>query len=266
MPLAPSPLNVYLGRGKTYAALWAGAVQGVWRDLGNVEKIDIQTTDTLKDLYESMDPTSGLYARALTRRVIEASLTFDELTPPNLALLLMGSTSYLTQVGTAITGEDLTTDVVLGAIYQTAKRGPITSVTLEQSPSTALVLGTDYSIYDATFGLIEILPTSVTVTPGSTITISYTPTAYTGATGVSPSVIAGGSQGKIEIALKFIGNPVTGPQLILDIWKAYVQPGAAVQLLGDEFGTGALKLQAEYMASAHPTAPYYQILDMDLTN
>jgi hypothetical protein len=179
----------------------------------------------------------------------------DEFTPANLALAMMGKvTQSAAQVATPVTGETLTTSAIKGGFYKTAKLGPITAVTVNQS-GTPLVAGVDYTVHNPEVGIIHILPTSATVTNGSTLTVSYTPTAY--AAGLQ--VVAGGTDMVIEGAVMFVPDPTTGPKLLLEVWDVSVTPEGALGLISEDFAQLSLTMAIQADAMNHPNEPLYRI-------
>lgn len=259
MPPTPSADNILLGKGEVFLkrkeAL--GTAQG-FRHLGNVETLEITTEDENLDKRSSMSAASPLYKRVARARTVTLRAALDEFEANNMALALMGSVSTApAQAATPIVGEALTADALLGGYYRTALIGPITAVTVKKG-ATPLVLGTDYAIPDATLGLIQILPGSVTVIAGDALTIDYTPTAY--ADGWTE--VDGGSDNVIEGELMFIGDPTTGPKYLLEVWSVSIAPDGAIGLISEEFAQFGLTMAVQEDAVNHPDNKLYRLTEL----
>lgn len=257
---APSPLDCTLGRGKVLFDRFSAALapQG-YLLLGNCSEFKVTPTDDVKEVYDYQDASAGLYTSAVGRRKVQISMKLWEWNEQNVALGTVGDLEYLTQTGGAVTGESLAASVVLGNVYQTANR-KISAVTVHQGVAT-LVAGTDYEILDADEGLIHILPTSITVTAGSAITIDYTGGAITAQ---SQPVVSPFVHPQLYGRLKFIGNPAQGKIWRCTFWHVQLNPKDLGSLIGDDFATFDLDVRllndsaGKYGGSA--TYPYAQLV------
>jgi hypothetical protein len=254
MPTAADGSKLQLGRGKLYFDRFlAGTMTRTGlRMLGDCDKFDIVPSVQTKDRFASTKKQATKLATINITQTHMIQIQMGEYDPENIALALLGDTALVTQLGTAVTAESLTTSVNLGRVYKTAKR-KITAVTVHQA-ATVLVLGTDYEIEDADSGLIRILPTSPTVTAGSTITIDYTPTAIT-APGLS-QVIAG-LESSIDGYLFFLGDPAQGHAWDAEVWHCRVSPNGALSLISQDFANIPLQLEVLDDSVNHPSAPLY---------
>lgn len=246
--------NLLLGRGKIYFERnnpTTGAGTGL-EFLGNCTQLEITPSVERREKFSSTRSSATKLASVPISQSHQVAITMDEYVPYNLALALMGDAGLLAQASSTVTGETLTTSVKKGRSYTTAFR-KISTVVVKKGAST-LVLGTDYEILDATRGLIRILPGSVTVVDGDTVTVDY---AYAADTSEK---VAGGTVGKIEGRLVFIGDPVNGPVYDLEIWKISINPAGALALIQDDFGN--IPLQGEILddATNHPTEPLYRMV------
>lgn len=252
MANTPSSDNLLLGKGQCFFSRFDdnGVATG-FRHFGNVETLELTTDDDVLDKYSSQSAEAPLYKRVTRRRTVTLRASLDEFEAHNVALALMGDVAQSTaQAATAVVAEVLTTTALKGGYYKTAKMGPITAVTLDNSTTTTpLVLGTDYVIADADLGLIHILATATAVAAGDDITISYTPTAY--ASGLTQ--ISGGSDNKIEGAFMFVGDPTTGPAYLLEVWKVSVAPDGAIGLISDDYAQFNLTMTVEDDSANHPS-------------
>jgi hypothetical protein len=135
---------------------------------------------------------------------------------------------------------------VPGSFVKLAKLGPYTGVTLTFG-ATAGVMGTDWAWHNAKAGTIKILAgTALT----GIITAAYTPTAYTSTTG--PKVVGGGGAGKITGSAKFIGDPTTGPAMLVEFWKVSISPEGSFNLIGDDYGAIGATLAILDDSANHP--------------
>lgn len=247
--------NVVLGRGRVYFDRFTtGGVKTGMRMLGNVSRFEISETPEKLEMKDFSQASAPTLKSVVTDNAIEINMTLHEFVKENLAIALLGTdaTGY-TQAATPVVDETLTTSVVKGRIYRTAKR-QIGSITVKKSPSTVLVLGTDYAIEDANAGLVRILPGSVTVSDGDGILISYTPVAIT-----TPGLdkIIGGAQPNIEGELTYISENASGPQWEYQFWKVAIAPDGVLSLIGEQFAEMPLKAEALSDSVNHPTEPYF---------
>lgn len=214
--------KVALPRGKVYFARKSTAgVLGPYDFVGNCSQLEFSTLG--EDIAEITDFTSSSptpIVRITKKRAPEFVLKLYECDPNNLALLFMAAapTEY-TQAATAVTAEALSGGVVVGAIYQTAKLGPITGVAVKKG-ATVFTLGTNYVVRDANLGIIEILSLPGGVSAGDAITIDYTPTAYVAGSGFQ-QIFAGGVS-RIEGRLLYTGTSTVGPRHNLNIWNCAI--------------------------------------------
>ncbi len=258
MPVYPSPNaeNLLLGKGKVFfSRKEASGVAAGFRHLGNVETFELTTEDDVLEKFSSQYAAAPLLKSVSRRRSVALRLAFDEFSPFNLSLALMGTTvTSAAQPATAVVGEVMTLDVLKGGFYKTVKMGPITGVTVKQGAAT-LVLGTDYTIYDAVIGVIQILESSATVIDGSAITIDYTPTAYPSGL----TTVRGGITSKIEGSVLFLPDPTTGPKMQVEVWSVSVRPDGALGLISEDFAQMGLTMAVQDDSTNHPTSPLYDI-------
>jgi hypothetical protein len=233
---APNPANVMLGRGMLYLDNFdANGNRTGQQAIGNVTTFDTENKVEIKEKYESMDPASSLYARAVTRQTVMLKITGDEFTLDNLARALLGKVQAVTGAGATVTAEPLTPvgGSVLGRYYDMQNRN-ITTLTDVKQASTSLVLGTDYTA-DLVRGRIYLMPTSVTITPGLQLTTDYVYAAYT----YQSVNIA--SAGTVEAYVRFLGNPVKGPTYEAEFWHCSFTPTGQLGFIADDFGNWTLE-------------------------
>lgn len=251
----PSSDNLLLGKGIVLFNRWdPNGVPTSFKHLGNVDKFDLQTADTKVQKFSAMQAAAPLYKEVITKRIVTLTLTGSEFHPDNFALATQGNVSTLVQPATAIVAEAVAPTTVPGSYFVTKVLGPISAVAVKFGAGAG-VLGVDYEILNAKVGLIHILPTTILT---GAVTVDYTPTAYTGTTG--PSVVSGGAVGKIEGSLKFIGDPTSGPAMLVDVWHVVVAPNGAVGLISDNFADLSLSMTIFDDSVNHPASPLYQSL------
>jgi hypothetical protein len=251
---APSSQNLLLGKGQVYfdRKTSLGVTQGL-RHLGNIEAMEISTNDDNIEKYSSMVASSPLYQRVNRRRNVSLKLTGNEFHPENLALFTMGTQAQLLQAATAVVAEAVAPSTIPGMYYKTVKLGPISAVAVRFGAATG-VLNTDYAIIDANVGLIRILPGTVQT---GAVVMDYTPTAYTGTNG--PQVVSGGAQGAIEGRMLFVGDPASGPKMMVNVWRASISPDGAIGLIGDDFADLGLTASVLDDSLNHPASPLYEV-------
>jgi hypothetical protein len=256
MPAQPTPNsdNLLVGKGQLlFNRFDSLGVPTSFKHLGNVDSLELTTADTKIQKYSAMQASAPLYKEANQKRIVTLKVVGDEFAPDNLALVLMGDLATLVQPATAIVGEALAPATVPGSYVKLAKLGPYTAVAVKFG-ATPGVLGTDYAIINAKMGLIRILPGTILT---GAVTADYTPSAYTGTTG--PAVVGGGTAGIIQGSFLFIGDPTTGPAMMVEIWKANVSPDSAIGLISEAFATLGLTASILDDSGNHAAHPLYQV-------
>lgn len=240
MALAPSSDNIILGKGELFFDRFneSGARTGYFH-LGNCQRFAIVLNDDRLSLNTSQDASGGLLKQVTRSREVNIEIESNEFGIANLALALMGDEGTFTQASSAITGEVLTTSLVKGRYYKAANRN-ISAPVITQLVGTVtntLTLGTDYSIADASAGLIRIIAT------GGATTATAATAAYTRAS-LSLSTVLGATKTKVEGSLLFVPDPTTGPQFDVEVWRCSNAPGGEVGLISEEFGNYTLSMTA----------------------
>jgi hypothetical protein len=253
----PSADNLLVGKGEVWFNRFDALGIGTGlRHLGNVDAMEITTEDDVLEKYSNMSADAPLYKKVPRRRNVGIRLTLSEFDPHNLAIVTMGTVvETSTQAATPVTGEVLSTDVVLGAHYKFAKLGPHTAIALTTGV-TPLVLDTDYKVVNPDVGIIQILPTASNISAGDPLTAAYTPTAYTA--GEIVEVLAGESS-TIEGSLLFIGDPATGPRKMVEVWKVSFNPDGALALISDEFADVGIQGNVLADPTGHPNNKLYKV-------
>jgi hypothetical protein len=247
--------NYLLGRGNLYIDEWSGGVKtGKYRMMGNVPKFAVTTEDDVLEKNSSCEASAPLVLSIVRKRTDKFAITLDEFQVDNVKLGLMGSKATYSQTTGAVTGETLVAAVVKGGYYATANRR-ITAITVKKSPSTPMVLGTDYTVVDAEKGIIHILTTGGVLVDGDTVLIDYTKGTITNETR-----IAAGTATVIDASLLFVPDPANGPKLEIEVWHVQINVDGETGFITED-DTGQLQLTGKVISDAanHPTEPYFRV-------
>lgn len=115
-----------------------------------------------------------------------------------------------------------------------------------------LVENVDYLIneVDIRGGIINIPPTAKIDDDTEVLVAFHVPAMQ------APKIM-GGTIGKIERGLLFIGDPNIGPCYNMEIWKASIKPNGDVGLIGTDFASFQLECTLLSDRANHPTEPLY---------
>jgi hypothetical protein len=252
---APNPANEYLGRGQLFIDTFdASGNRTGQQAVGNVSTFQTEDKVEVKEKYESMDPLSSLYARAVTRQTVSLKITGDELTLDNIGRIMNATPLVVAGAGATIAAEAITPigGALLNRYYDLANRN-ITTLTDVKQASTSLVLGTDYSA-DLPRGRIYLIPTSVTIVPGDQLTADYIYAAY------SYNAINIAQKGTVEAYVRFLGNPVKGPTYEAEYWHVSFTPSGELGFITDDFGNWTLEGEVIADPVNHPSVPIGRII------
>lgn len=227
-----------LGKGEVYFDQGTGE-----RYFGNTTEFNITIASENLDHFDSDNGIRVKDDSVVLEITRSGSLITDNMSKENLALFFLGELSTVTQTATPVTGETLTTSAKKGFFYQLGKttanpqgvRG-VTAVTVTKAPSTALVLGTDYTL-DAASGRVQLLESSVTVVDGDTITCAYTPVANT------RDRIATSNSASLTGSLRFISKNPKGIQRDMYIPNVTLRPEGDFALKGDDWQTAGFSVE-----------------------
>lgn len=204
--------NYTLGRGEIYFGQFIAGTQNPEgeRYIGNTPEFVVNLESEMLDHFNS---DRGIREKddSVTLQINRTgSLSTDNISPENLAILFMGQHSIQAQAATAVVGESIG-QVKKGLFYQlgTTTANPsgvrdVSSVVIKDTETvpTTYVLNTDYRL-DAALGRIEIISSAM---EGKTITADYTPAAKS-----RVRVVSKGET--IEGSLRFIAYNPKGDQL-----------------------------------------------------
>jgi hypothetical protein len=255
----PSSTNVKFGRGRLLFnrlddnLAFTGLV-----NLGNCEKISITSTPEDITLTDYTQETSAPYAEVNKSLALDLAITGFEFDPSVMETVWMGTRDLLSQTSSNVTDETLAASTITNLkekSFQTTKRN-ISAVTITQG-ATTLVLGTDYEIYDATLGIIRILPTSSTVADGTALLIDYTAGAVSGL-----HRIKGATKANIKGKLIFLPANSTGPKEELHVWHCSLKPDGEIDFISDEFArwnlSGKILSDAAGAYGGSAGSPYFE--------
>jgi hypothetical protein len=219
---------------------------------GDVEKVTETPNDDVAERIEMMDDQAILSDRTIKLRKPKITVTFREWKSKILALRAFANLTTYTQLGTAVVAEALGA-VQLDLWYRLANLN-VSAVVLKKGV-TVLVDGTDYE-WDGPSGMVHILPGSVTVVNGDSLTADYSRTAIS-APGLD--VIQGGAVNFIDCAMLFLGKPRKGPKLMLEVWKASVVPSGDLALISEDYSNLDMEFSLYGDPVGHANDPYYRI-------
>jgi hypothetical protein len=236
--LAPSPINCKLGSGALFFDRHdaSGNKTGLFH-FGNGKDLRASASQSRVTLPNYITPDGGTYAEGSISQEISISFLGYEFSKKNIALWTSGTEAFYTQTATTVTAESLSTSLTLGAYYQTAYRAP-GSLVVKQG-TTTLVSGTDYSLIDATAGLIKILTTGA-ATAGSAVTADYVGAAVST---TSQPIVQMYNAPNIFGTLLYLSADRQGPAWEMKWWRVSVQQGDLEGLIGDDWGSSTVNFK-----------------------
>lgn len=244
---APSAEDLLLGAGQVFFQRFDadGNPTGGMLHLGNVETLEITTTDDKLIKKSSMSRARPVYKSVTRSREVVLRAVGDEFNPDNLALMLMGNIEYATEAAVEVADKVLFADVpaaTLGAALggQYFHVGALNIDTVSMKLGATALDTDDFEVVNARMGLIRIKETSTTVTNGADdLTVTYTPQAITG---TESAVVRGGTETEIQGSVLYISDNTSGQDTILRVWNVSVAPDGALGLISEEFATFALNM------------------------
>lgn len=243
-----------LGRGKVYFDRLdsAGAPTGELF-LGNTPTFEITPTPEEIKKYSSATRAADLIASDVIRNALTIRIAGDEFSKENLAMALFGDVSTLSQTGSTVTDE-LITSVLHDRFYATEYRD-LSSVVVTGPSGTPLYDVTDDYIVDAVSGRIYIVPGGA-ITEGTNIEVDYAygTIAYNRVRGMNVSSVRG--------LIRFVGDPARGTKFEARIWRASVRADGAIGFISDEYASWTLAGDIESDAVNHPDEPHFDIIEL----
>lgn len=238
--------NYTLGRGKVHIARFLDGTttpDGFFY-IGNTPELNLTIEATNLDHYSSDEGIREKDDSVPLEVNRSGSLITDNIDPKNVALFFFGDASVVTQAPVAAAPEVIE-GIKLGYGYKlgSTPSNPagvfgIDSVGLaaEITPAaTALVLGTDYTV-DLDAGIVTFLATSVTLTEGDDVEITY---AVRGST--RDRVISGSEP--VECALMYVTKNPKGTDCVYYMPYCKITPNGDYALKGDEWQQIPLSLE-----------------------
>jgi len=254
--------DVYIGRGKVYVdRLDANRARTGERLVGVCDAFTIQTSDEVRDKYDTTQATSPLLKSVNGRRTTEISMLLSEWNPENLELAFMGTRTSYQQTGASATNYVPPAARVKKGYWfpledpiGTPRRSVSTVVVTGPSATPVYVAGTDY-IVDTVIGRIYVIPAGA-IANGGGLEVDF---AYaTIAADVQPYV-RGGVSNFIEAYVRVVGEPATGPTQHVQVWIASLSPDGELPLFGDDYGEFRIRGRVLSDAANHPNEPNYVV-------
>jgi hypothetical protein len=229
--------NYTLGRGRIFFARYKSGtrIPGAERYIGNTPEFNVTVENEELPHYNSDEGIREKDESISLQTDRSATFTTDHISPENLALFFLGSSTALTVTSASVTDEalgeaepGLTFQLGMSDITQAGVKG-LASVGFsltDDTKATTYVADTDY-IFNAELGRVEILETG-NITAGTSLLANYDIPAGTRSRFVS------GSQ-PVEGAMRFISYNPAGSQN--DIYMPWVKltPNGDFALKGDEW-------------------------------
>lgn len=254
MPESVNGNNILLGRGKVYFDRFnSSGVRTGELFLGNCPTFEITPSPEEIKKYSSADKTASLIASDVLRTSLALRIAGDEFSKENLAMALFGDTSTLSQTGSMVTNEAITS-VLQGRYYPLSKRQVSSVVVSGPSGTPIYTLTTDYKV-DAVSGRIYIVEGGA-IDDGDSIEVDFT---Y--ATIALPTV-RGMNQTSIKGYLRFIGDPARGPAYECEIWRASMRADGAIGFISDEYSNFTLSGDIEADLTNHSSEPHYRLIKL----
>lgn len=243
--------NYTLGRGEIFFGRYIDgtSVPEGERYLGNTPEFSITLEPEMLDHYSS---DRGIREKddSVTLQINRTgSMTCDNIDPENLAILVMGETAIITEAGTAVTAETVTSSAKKGMWYQlgTSTSNPsgvreVSAVVLDDG-TDPFVAGTDY-VLDADMGRFQVVSDNMA---GKAVVADYTPAAKS-----RIRVISKGDT--IEGSLRFIAKNPKGQQF--DYYMPWVKltPNGDFAIKAEEWQT--IPFNLEILKPANSEAIY----------
>lgn len=229
----------FAGQGKVFVAPRAkgGAINGGWTELGDTSRLEVTTSQTYQDIYESCSGNRSIVAHYVTQTDWAFAVDAMSFSKENLARAFYGSASAV--VGGTVTDEAVTA-YALNQIIPLKHPG-VSAVTV-QAGATTLVAGTDYTL-NATNGTITLISGANAGTLPAALTVDYT---YGGYDKVETNVTNGG-----EYSFRFEGiNMTTGKAVIAEIHRVSLDLAGTLALISTSPSTFTM----EGMVLADPQA------------
>jgi len=220
--MATCNTEVFAGNGQVYIAprTKGGAISGGWTALGNSDRLEISTSQTYQDVYESCSGNRDRIAHYVTQSEWTFAVDAMSFSKENLARAFYGTASAV--VGASVTDEAVTAYALNQII---PLRSPGVSSVVVSKGVTTLTVGVDYTV-DAANGTITLISAANAGTLPAALTVDYT---YAGYDKVETNTTTAG-----EYAFRFEGiNLNTGKAVIVDIHRVSLNLAGALSLISE---------------------------------
>jgi hypothetical protein len=254
--LAPDTKNYLLGRGRVYFDRFdSGGLSTGWLDLGNCPDFSVNVS---KDTLPHYSSRSGIRTKDLEAlRELASSFQFscEEFSKENLALAVMGEITASNQNSGSASDESVTVkaDRYVDLAYRKITSGTV--VVTGSGGSPTYVEGTDYVI-DYQEGMI-LAKSGGSIADGTTVLVDYDYGALT------QSIIKALKDSKVVGALKFVGDPDQGPDIVIELWKSNLMPSGDIGLISEEYANFQLQAEVQKDETNHPTEPYFRVTHIE---
>jgi len=237
----PNTSYYTLGRGKVYFAPLVNSKPGGYRELGNCPEFTMTIESEKLEHQSSQGGLKVIDKEVIIATKLNVSFNCDELSFDNQSLFFSG-TQVAAPTNPAIAGfadYNMITDVVKGRWYDIVNAAGVraydvesASVTVQKTPATAMVLGTDY-LLDLEFGRIFFLTTGIVIVDGDEIDVTLAADAL-----AKPIYeVQALTQTNIIGALKFIGSNAANNDKMTEyqIHQISLKPEGDFSGISDEF-------------------------------
>jgi len=254
MALSPNTDNYLLGRGRIYFDRFSasGQRQG-WIDLGNAPDFSVTISKETLAHYSSR---AGLRVKDLevVRELASSfSFTLEEFSLKNLEIAFLGTSSAANQTSGSLSAADFTARH--DKWVSVGKRKLSNFVLKGDGGTPTYVLGTDYLV-DLDEGMFMALSTG-SITDGATVEVTCD---YASVTAFDISAL---SNPAIDGALKFVGDPATGPKVVIECWKGKLMPSGEIGFISEDWAKFQLQFEVAKDEAGHPSSPYFTITYLD---
>jgi hypothetical protein len=217
--------------------------------MGEVPDFSVNISKETLAFYSSR---SGIKTKSLeVLRELASSFQFScaEFAKETLALAVLGTITAANQTGSSVTDESI--KAFQDRWVELAKRKVSSVVVTGTGGSPVYVLNTDYKL-ETEEGLIMALSTG-SIANEATILVDYSYASLT------QNIIKAMQDHKIQGALKFVGDPDQGPDIVIDLWKSNLMPAGEIGMISDDWATFQLQAEVQKDETNHPTEPYFRV-------
>lgn len=213
---SPNVDNYTLGKGNVY---WMATGANTWRHVGNVPELELSLTVDKLEHFSSMEGVNEKDRVVVRTKSGTSRAVLEELTPDNMALMLMG-TPTAAVVNLTTTGEVTNGSFILTNLAATTNLVEGRSYNIS---GTGIPPGTTFEFDGADGGTLDKAATASSSTAGVSVTI-------TGA--IAFEIFA---TTEITGKLRYIGNNDIGPKITLDLRNVSLAPSGGFNPISTEW-------------------------------